>query len=457
MFRDQYVLSFVMAGGRGSRLEVLTKDRSKSAVSILGHYRIFDFVATNIENSGIPVMLVATQFEPGTLSMHIGDGEIWGFDGINKVMEINYPHEEGRQLITFKGTADSVRKSIDRINRYKPDIVLVLAADHVYIMDYTDALKWHELNNADITIMANVVSEDKVRNFGAIKIDESGRIIDFAEKPKDQNVIDNFRLTPKLKSLLGITDPNLNFLVSMGNYVFYWDRLKYFLNEYSNGMDFGLNIIPAIRENSRSVYAYVFNDYWRDVGLIKDYFNCNMEFASDDPPIDLSKNQIRTYERHLPGARVACETNINNVILSSGDIIGKNCEISNCAFGYQVIIQDECKLDHCVFLGASRNEYYNNKIRLKYTTNIGKGSNLSYVILDKNVWIGEGVDINPNNGTIEERINSLLKLGLKPYRELEDDTVEGDFSIEPNTGILVIGKQHEADPKPPIIPDGYKI
>jgi glucose-1-phosphate adenylyltransferase len=93
MFREQYVLSFVMAGGRGSRLEVLTKDRSKSAVGILGHYRIFDFVATNIENSNIPVMLVATQFEPGTLSMHIGDGEIWGFDGINKIMEINYPHE----------------------------------------------------------------------------------------------------------------------------------------------------------------------------------------------------------------------------------------------------------------------------------------------------------------------------------------------------------------------------
>ncbi|HGE72429.1 TPA: hypothetical protein ENX78_16430 [Candidatus Poribacteria bacterium] len=457
MFRDQYVLSFVMAGGRGSRLEVLTKDRSKSAVSILGHYRIFDFVATNIENSGIPVMLVATQFEPGTLSMHIGDGEIWGFDGINKVMEINYPHEEGRHFITFKGTADSVRKSIDRIDRYNPDIVLVLAADHVYIMDYSDALKWHELNNADITIMANVVPESKVSNFGAIKIDEACRIIDFVEKPKDKDVIDNFKLTPKIKSLLGITDPNLNFLVSMGNYIFYWDRLKHFLTEYPDGMDFGLNIIPAIRERSKSVFAYVFDDYWRDVGIIKDYFDCNMEFASDNPPIDLSKNQIRTYERHLPGARISCKTNFHNVILSAGDLIGKDCEISNCVFGYQVVVHEGCKLDHCVFLGASRNEYHNNRIRLKYTTNIGKGSNLSHVILDKNVWIGEGVNISPNNGTIEERVKSLLKLGLKPYRELEDDTVEGDFSIEPQTGILVIGKQREADPKRPIIPDGYRI
>jgi glucose-1-phosphate adenylyltransferase len=457
MFREQYVLSFVMAGGRGSRLEVLTKSRSKSAVNILGHYRIFDFVATNVENSDIPVMLVATQFEPGSLGMHISDGEIWGFDGINKIIEINYPHEEGRHFITFKGTADSVRKSVDRINRYNPDITLVLAADHVYIMDYTDALKWHELNNADITVLANVVPEDNVRNLGIIKIDESCRIIDFAEKPKDQEIIDKFRLTPRIKSILGITDPNLNFLVSMGNYIFYWDRLKHFLSEYPDGMDFGSNIIPAIRENSKSMFAYVFDGYWRDVGIIKDYFDCNMEFAGDNPPMDLSKNQIGTYERHLPGAKIGCKANVQNIILSAGDSIDKCCEINNCVFGYQVVVQEECRLDHCVFLGASRNEYYNNQLRMKYTTNIGKGSNLSHVIMDKNVWIGEGVNINPNNGTIDERIKSLINIGLKPYRELGDGTIEGDFSIEPQTGILVIGKQREADPKRPIIPDGSRI
>jgi len=457
MYHEQYVLSFVMAGGRGTRLEVLTKDRSKSAVGILGHYRIFDFVASNIEKSGIPAMLVATQFEPGTLGMHIGNGEIWGFDGYNRILELNYPHEEGRNFITFQGTADSVRKSIDRINRYNPDIVLVLAADHVYVMDYNDALRRHEINNADITIMANVVPEDNVSNLGIMKIDESCRIVDFVEKPKDPEVIESFKLTPKIKDILGIDDPKLNFLVSMGNYIFYWDRLKEFLTNHPHGMDFGSHIIPAIRENGNSMYAYIFNGYWRDVGIIRDYFDCQMEFLRENPPIDLLKNQIRTHERDLPGVRIASNSQVHSVILSSGDEINKGSIITNSVLGYQVTIEEECQLDHCVLLGASRNEYHNNQIRREYTTNIGKGSNLSYVIVDKNVWIGEGVDIGPHNGTPERRKEKLQSIGLKPYREVDDGTIEGDFSLDPKTGIFVIGKQSEADPKKPIIPDGIRI
>ena len=457
MYSRQYVLSFVMAGGRGSRLEVLTKDRSKSAVSILGHYRIFDFVATNIEKSGIPAMLVATQFEPGTLGMHIGNGETWGFDGSNRILEMNYPHEEGKHFITFKGTADSVRKSIDRINRYAPDIVLVLAADHVYVMDYREALDWHKINNADITIMANVVPEDNVSNLGIMKIDESCRIIDFAEKPKDPDIIESFRLTPRIKKMLAIEDPKLDFLVSMGNYIFYWDRLKNFLKDHAHGIDFGSHIIPYIRENSNSIYAYVFNGYWRDVGIIRDYFDCNMEFLKENPPIDLSKNQIRTHERNLPGVRIGNNSQIHSVILSSGDEIKKGSIVTNSVLGYQVTIEGECQLDHCVLLGASRNEYHNNQIRREYTTNIGKGSNLSYVIIDKNVWIGKGVDIGPHNGTPEIRKEILQNIGLEPYRKVDDGTIEGDFSLDPKTGILVIGKQTETDPKIPIIPDGTRV
>jgi hypothetical protein len=108
-------------------------------------------------------------------------------------------------------------------------------------------------------------------------------------------------------------------------------------------------------------------------------------------------------------------------------------------------------------LGASRNEYHNNQIRREYTTNIGKGSNLSYVIVDKNVWIGKGVDIGPHNGTPEIRKEILQNIGLEPYRKVDDGTIEGDFSLDPKTGILVIGKQTETDPKIPIIPDGTRV
>ena len=450
MALDDYVLGFVMAGGRGSRLEILTRDRCKPAVNILGHYRIFDFVATNITNTGIPAMLIAAQFEPRSLSRHIGDGKVWGFDEIDKKFEIVHPYEEGKSFITFEGTADSVRKSRDRIDSIEPGVILVLGGDHIYAMDYGDVIAQHEMNDADITVMTNVVPDNKVTDFGIVKIDEFCRIVDFAEKPTDEGMIDSFRLTPRMKERLGIDDPDLNFLASMGNYVFFWDRLKRFLD--FSGVDFGKDIIPAIKWNGGAMYAYVFNGYWCDVGKIRDYFNCNMSFVCKTWPMDLLQHRIRTYERHLPGVWVAGDVFHKNVILSPGNVIHQGSVIIDSVLGYQVVVEEKCKLDHCVLLGADRDEFHHSQLRREYTTHIGKGSSLSHVILDKNVWVGENVKISPDNGTPEEREEMLRSIGLKPYRELGDGKVEGDFCIEPKTGILVIGKQYDADPKEPILP-----
>ncbi len=451
---DNYVLSFIMAGGRGSRLEILTKDRSKPSVSILGHYRIFDFVATNVQNTGISTMLIATQFEPETLSMHIGSGEVWGFNNnTDNKLEILYPHEKGRNnIITYEGTADSVRKNSDRIDRYDPNVILILGGDHIYNMDYTESIKFHIENDADITIMTNVIPESKVKDFGVVSIDESCRIIDFAEKPTDREVIERFKLPSRIKELLGIKDPNLNYLASMGNYVFFWDRLKSFLN--CSGNDFGKDIIPAMKECNLRLYAYVFDGYWRDVGRIIDYFDCNMDFVGKNKPIDFTKCKIKTNERKLPGPWIGSDTILRDVILSAGDVINDNCFIAESVLGYQVTIDEGCRLNNCVLLGATKNEFYGNQIRKQYTTRIGKGSILSHVIIDKNVWVGEGVNIGPHNGTPEERVKLLQNAGLKPYRELPDGTFEGDFSIEPQRGILVIRKQYNCDPKKPLLPDG---
>ncbi len=454
MSLDDYVLGFVMAGGRGSRLKILTRDRCKPAIDILSHYRILDFVATNIVNTGIPAMLIAAQFEPGSLSAHVGNGSVWGFDRTNGKLEIISPHKSGKRFVTFEGTADSVRKSAAQINRYSPDIVLVLAADHIYTMDYKDAITYHKLHNADITIMANAVPDSKVSNLGIVKIDESGRITDFVEKPRDKKVVENFRLSDKMKSLLGIDNPGLNFLASMGNYIFFWNRLKNLLE--SPGADFARDIIPAIKQRRGTLYAYVFNGYWRDIGRIRDYFDCSMDFACDNPPIDLWKHRIRISQGYPSCTWVSAGASTNGVILSCGDVIHRGSVVTNSVMGPQVVVEEKCKLDHCVFLGADRNEFRNNTITRKYTTNIGKDSSLSYVILDKNVWIGEGVEISPDNGTPEQRGEILQSAGLEPYRELDDGTVEGDFYIEPEMGILVIGKQYGVDPRKPIIPDGLK-
>ncbi len=450
---DEYVLAFVMAGGRGSRLKILTKYRTKPAVGFLGHYRIFDFVATNVVNSGISSMIVAAQFEPRSLVRHIGGGRIWGFDGIDKRLEINHPHEKEGEIVRFKGTADSVKKSMNRINQHDPRIVLVLGGDHIYAMDYKDVIKQHTLNNADATIMASAIREEKVSDFGIMKVDETGKIVDFAEKPTDKDVIEKFRLNDRIKRSLGI-DKQYEFLASMGNYVFFKDRLERFLKYEGN--DFGHNIIPKIKEEGGSLYAYPYNGYWRDVGKVRDYFDCNMDFISKNSPINLLKHRIRTMRRHLPAPRIARNAQVKGSILTGGDEIQTRSKIFNSVLGYQVVIDEGCELDKCILLGADRNVYYQNNLKEYNTTFIGKESKLEKVIVDKNVKIGSNVELSPKFGDPKERRTKLAKLGLKPYKELEDGKIEGDFYIDPERNILVIGKRTGDKKEKIVIPDNFK-
>jgi glucose-1-phosphate adenylyltransferase len=441
-----------MAGGRGTRLKVLTRDRCKPAVDILGRYKIFDFVATNIADTGIYATIVATQFDSESLSAHIGDGKAWGFDGASKKIEIVDPGKEG---LTFEGTADSVRKSASRIDRYNPRVILVLGSDHVYSMDYTDVVRYHETNNADITIMTNVIPDSKVSDFGIVKIDKSGRIIDFAEKPTDREVIESFRLTPEMKKRLDIDNPELNFLASMGNYVFFWDRLKRFLD--SPGADFGKDIIPTIGETSSALYAYVFHGYWRDVGRLRDYFECNMDFTNGKSPVAPLEDHIRTNGKYPPSAKVDEDSYVENTILGFGDEIRRLSIIRDSVLGNRVTVEERCILEHCILLGSDKNGgYCDPQAEGCYSTRIGEGSKLSHVIMGKNVWIGKDVNINPHNGTPEQRKKILQGIGLRPYKENGKDTAEGDFCIERDSGILVVGGQCEADPEKPILPDGLR-
>lgn len=440
------VLSFVMAGGNGCRLKILTKDRCKPAINILGSYKIFDFVASNIVNTGIPITLVATQFKPESLCSHIK--RVWEASGSGNRFEIINPDESN--IPTFEGTADSVRKSIELINRHNPDIVLVLGADHIYFMDYKDAIMQHEKRNADITIMTNVIPDNKVSDFGIVKINEFGRIIDFAEKPTDKEIIDSFRLHPGMKKCLGIEDPNMNFLASMGNYVFDWERLKRFM-EFP-GADFGKDIIPAIKSNGGVLYAYVFNGYWRDVGKVQDYYNCNMEFTRK--PTSLWKSWTGISEESLPSPQLSDSSYVRGTILSSGDIIGQKNNITDSVIGQNVKIEEGCTLDHCIILGADMNEL--SQVNEYAITRIDKSSHLDHVILDKNTWVGKGVDISPQNKTIDRRREILQSIGLKPYKELGNGMVEGDFYIEPETDILVIGEQHNTGRQKLTLPDGLK-
>ncbi len=451
---NEYVLAFVMAGGRGSRLKILTKHRTKPAVSILGHYRIFDFVATNIANSNIPAMMIAAQFEPLSLLSHVGNGETWGFGREDRMMDIMHPYEKEKKIVRFNGTADCVRKSMDRISKkYNPRIILILGGDHVYHMDYSDFIKKHKMNNSDVTIMASPIEENKVSDFGIMRVDETGKILEFTEKPKDKELIEKFRLTDRLKNSLEI-DEKYQFLASMGNYIFFKDKLETFLNDYKKN-DFGRHIIPRIKKEGGSLYAYPFKGYWRDVGKIGDYFDCNMDFLSKNPPINFMKNRIKTTSRQLPSLRISRGASVGGSIVARGNEIYSGSQVINSIIGYQNIIDKNVKLSNCILMGGDRNQYYLNNIREYNATVIGKESDLERVIIDRNVKIGENVTLSPKFGSPKKREETLKKIGLNPYRE-KDGRIEGDFYIEPNRNILVIGKRTGKRKEEVIIPENFK-
>lgn len=255
-----------------------------------------------------------------------------------------------------------------------------------------------------------------------------------------------------MRNRLGIHDPNLNFLASMGNYVFFWDRLRKFLG--FAGADFGKDIIPAIREDRGTMYAHVFKGYWRDVGKVRDYFNCNMEFACERSPLDFVKHNVKANEKCRSCSYIACDDSFSDTILCSCDVICQGSSITHSVLGHQVVVEEDCELGNCVLLGSDTSRPRNGQAIGERIMHIGRNSSLSHVILDKDIWVGKDVYISPHNGTPGEREKILQSIGLKPYRELPDGTVEGDFYIEPETGILVIGKQADTGHKEPVLPDG---
>ena len=272
------MLAMILAGGRGSRLHELTNKVAKPAVSYGGKYRIVDFPLSNCANSGVGVVGVLTQYESILLNSYVAAGRRWGLDTQNSGVYVLPPREKADAgLDVYRGTADAISQNIDFIDTFDPEYVLVLSGDHIYKMDYAKMLEYHKQQNADATIAVIEVPIKEASRFGIMNTNETGRIVEFEEKP---------------------AEPKSN-LASMGIYIFNWKLLREMLvadmaNNESNH-DFGKDIIPTMLDDGRNLYAYKFSGYWKDVGTIDSLWEANMDLLDRDNELDLNDDQWKIY------------------------------------------------------------------------------------------------------------------------------------------------------------------
>ena len=276
--KQNNMLYMILAGGRGSRLHDLTQKVAKPAVSYGGKYRIIDFPLSNCANSGIDVVGVLTQYESILLNSYVAAGRRWGLDAKDSGVYVLPPREKSdANLDVYRGTADAISQNIDFIDTYSPEYLLILSGDHIYKMNYARMLAFHKESKADATIAVIEVPMKEASRFGIMNTDETGRIVEFEEKPEH---------------------PKSN-LASMGIYIFNWKLLrKTLLADMKNAdssHDFGKDIIPALLNDEKKLCAYKYKGYWKDVGTIDSLWEANMDLLDKNNALDLNDPAWKIY------------------------------------------------------------------------------------------------------------------------------------------------------------------
>ncbi len=272
------MLAMILAGGRGSRLHELTNRVAKPAVGYGGKYKIVDFPLSNCANSGIDVVGVLTQYESVQLNSYVAAGTRWGLDTKDSGVFVLTPREKADSgLDVYRGTADAISQNIDFIDTYDPDYLLVLSGDHIYKMNYAKMLEYHQEHNADATIAVIGVPMTEASRFGIMNTDGNGRIVEFEEKPKK---------------------PKSN-LASMGIYIFNWKLMRKMLlkdmKDPNSSHDFGKDFIPVMLNEGRTLCAWEFKGYWKDVGTIDSLWEANMDLLDDKNELNLNEPTWRIY------------------------------------------------------------------------------------------------------------------------------------------------------------------
>lgn len=300
------IVAMILAGGRGTRLKELTAKVAKPAVYFGGKYRIIDFPLSNCANSGIDVVGVLTQYESVLLGTYVGSGTKWGLDGNNSLAAILPARERGEVGATwYAGTADAIYQNISFLDQYNPEYVLILSGDHIYKMDYEEMLNVHKEKGADLTVAVLNVSLKEASRFGIMNTEEGGKIVEFEEKP---------------------AEPKSN-LASMGIYIFNWKLLRKMLladmKDPDSNHDFGKDIIPRMLEDQKTLYAYKFKGYWKDVGTIDSLWEANMDLLDKNNALDLADSSWKIYTQDTDALPqyIGAQASIERAFITQGCIV----------------------------------------------------------------------------------------------------------------------------------------
>jgi len=417
--------AFILAGGVGSRLCLLSERRAKPAVPFGGKYRIIDFTLSNCVNSGIFDIGVLTQYRPTSLNQHIGIGRPWDLDRTHGGVQLLQPAPSAAASDWYQGTADAIYQNLMHLKRRRVDEVLILSGDHVYKMDYNVLYAFHRSNRAQLTVAVTEVPEAEVSQFGILETEPNGHVTAFKEKPR------------------GLEQGRL---ASMGVYLFDRDALIRWLVEdaaiASSSHDFGKDVLPRLVARGEGVFAYRFPDYWQDVGTLDSYYQANLAFLSDTPPLDLHDPAwvMHTQSADRPPARFAAGAHVRDSIVPNGCSIAG--EVSNSVLFPGVAVARGAVVRDSIVM---------------HDTVVGPGAIVDRAIVDKEAHVGaearvgHGEEHPPNRACPEHLSSGLVVVGKRARlpegivigrnARIGASVVEGDFTASVPAGGVVDGPE----------------
>jgi glucose-1-phosphate adenylyltransferase len=416
--------AYILAGGVGSRLCLLSERRAKPAVPFGGKYRIIDFTLSNCVNSGIYDVGVLTQYRPTSLNQHVGTGRPWDLDRTHGGVQLLPPSLGHLDSDWYQGTADAIYRNLIHLRRRRTEHVLILSGDHVYTMDYNVLYAFHAANKAAMTVAVTTVPDEAINQFGILETDSEGRVTAFLEKPRQAR----------------------SRMASMGVYLFDRDSLIRWLLEDAampdSSHDFGKDILPRLVARGEAVYAYPFKSYWQDVGTLDSFYQTNLEFLSDEPPIDLADPDwvIHTQSADRPAVRFDPGSRVETSLVANGCRIAGRVVRSVLFPG--VVVEAGAEVRDSVVM---------------HDTFVGRGAVVDRAIVDKGVHVAPGVVLGaggataPNRACPEHLSSGLVVVG-KSARLPEGVTIgrnarvgayatEADFTGDVPSGGVVDGPE----------------